>query len=103
MDWFLYNSDLHHERVNSNKYGTLLILPVPIPDKEKKLNQMFISTLLCGASKGFMKTFKAFIKPFEASQRRLKKINLIFISTQVSEMHGTLKVNFSKKACHEKF
>ena len=33
---------------------------------------MFISTLLCGASKGFMKAFKAFIKPFEASQRSVK-------------------------------
>ena len=30
---------------------------------------MFIFTLLCGASKDFMKAFKAFIKPFEASQR----------------------------------
>ena len=29
-------------------------------------------TLLCGDSKGFMKTFRAFIKPFEALQRSVK-------------------------------
>ena len=28
--------------------------------------------LLCGASKGFMKAVKAFIKPFEAPQRSMK-------------------------------
>ena len=49
-----------------------LTLPVPIPDKEKKLSSIFIFTLLCGASKGFMKAFKAFIKPFEAPQRSVK-------------------------------
>ena len=31
-----------------------------------------IFTLLCGVSKGFMKAFKAFIKPFEAPQRSVK-------------------------------
>ena len=30
---------------------------------------MFAFKLLCNASKGFMKTFKAFIKPFEAAQK----------------------------------
>ena len=33
---------------------------------------MFISTLLCGASKGFMKAFKAFVKSLEAPQRSVK-------------------------------
>ena len=33
---------------------------------------MFIFTLLCGASKGFIKAFKALIKPFEAPQRSVK-------------------------------
>ena len=46
----------------------LLIFNGPIPDKKKKLTKVFIFTLLFGASKGFMKAFKAFIKPFEASQ-----------------------------------
>ena len=44
-----------------------------------KLTQIFIFTLRCGASKGFMKTFKAFIKPFEAPQKSVKiKIQIIF-------------------------
>ena len=47
----------------------------------KKLIYIFIFTLLCGASKGFMKTFKVFIKPFEASQRSVKiKILLNFFT-----------------------
>ena len=33
---------------------------------------MFIFTLLCGATNGFMKALKAFIKPFEAPQRSVK-------------------------------
>ena len=35
--------------------AVLLILPVPIPDEERKLTYIFIFTLLCGAPKGFMK------------------------------------------------
>ena len=31
-----------------------------------RLTEIFIFTLLCGASKGFMKALKAFINPFEA-------------------------------------
>ena len=49
-----------------------------------------------------MKGLKAFIKPFEAPQRSAKiKLNLIFISIQLSQMRGTLRVicdeNDSKK------
>lgn len=33
----------------------------------------FLFTLLCGVSKGLMKTLRAFKKPFEASQRRVKR------------------------------
>ena len=41
-----------------------------------------------------MKALKAFIKPTEAPQRSVKlKFNLSFISIQLSEMQGTLKVN----------
>ena len=32
----------------------------------------FFFKLLCDASKGFMKAFKAFIKPFEALQKSAK-------------------------------
>ena len=33
-------------------------IPVPILDEEKKLTEVFIFTLLCGAWKGFMKALK---------------------------------------------
>ena len=42
----------------------------------RNLHCIFISTLLCGASNGFIKAFKAFIKPFEAPQRSMKIKNL---------------------------
>ena len=50
----------------------LLTLPAPIPNEQKKLPQIFIFTLLCGVSEGFMKAFKAFIKPFGAPERSFK-------------------------------
>ena len=53
-----------------------LTLPVPIPDEEKKLTQTFIFTLICGASKVFMKVLRAFIKPFEAPQKSVKIKNV---------------------------
>ena len=40
--------------------------------REKILIQIFIFTPLCDASKGFMRALKAFIKPFEVPQRRVK-------------------------------
>ena len=46
--------------------GYFLTLPVPIPDEEGKLTEIFTFKLLCGASEGFIKAFMAFIKPFEA-------------------------------------
>ena len=49
-----------------------LTLCTPIPDEERKLTKIFIFTLLCGPSKGFIKDFKAFIKPFEAPRRNAK-------------------------------
>ena len=67
-----------------------LTLLVPSPDEEKKLGEMFIFTLLCGASTSFTKTLKTFIKPFETPQKSVKiKISPIFFS---SEMHGTGRV-----------
>ena len=44
---------------------------------------MFIFTILCGASKGFMKTLKAFIKLSEAPERSVKikiSVNFFFLS-----------------------
>ena len=37
-----------------------------------KINLSFYFRLFCGALKGFMKTFKALIKPMEAPQRSVK-------------------------------
>ena len=47
---------------------------------------MFIFTLLCGALKGSMKAFKAFIKPFEAPQRavKIKILNTFFSSSGIA-------------------
>ena len=59
---------------------------------KQKLSSVFIFTLLCGASKRFMKALKAFIKPFEATQRSVKiKIELNFFS---SSGIGTGRVNY---------
>ena len=59
-----------------------LTLPVPCISEsciEINIKLIFIFTLLCGTSKGFMKALKALIKPFEEPQRNVKrKINLIF-------------------------
>ena len=44
--------------------------------KRKKVTYIFIIKLLCGASKAFMKAFKAFIKPFETPQGKGENKNL---------------------------
>ena len=49
-----------------------VILPVPMPGKEKELTEIFYFNTLCRTSKGFMKAFKALIKLFEAPQRSVK-------------------------------
>ena len=54
---------------------TKIILPTPFISEsciKIKINLNFIFTLLCGASKGFRKAFKAFIKPFEAPERSVQ-------------------------------
>ena len=49
------------------------------PGQSEKIKLNFYFHTLCGASKGFMKVLKAFIKPFEAPQRSVKiKIELNF-------------------------
>ena len=62
----------------------MLTLNVPIPDKKKKSTEILIFTLLCGVSKGFMNTLKAFIKPFEAPEGSVKikiQVNFYFNTT----------------------
>ena len=72
-----------------------LTLPVASQDEEKKLTQLFIFTLLCGASKGFMKGLKAYIKSFEAPQRSVKiQTYVIFCFNTISEIYGAGRVNW---------
>ena len=56
----LTSSNYHRVKYFLLKFRNVfyLTLPIPIPDDEKK--------------EGFMKAFKAFIKPFEAPQRSVK-------------------------------
>ena len=73
------------------------MLPVSIPDEEKKLTQIFIFTLLWGASKGFMKALKAFIKPFEATQRSVKiknSVNFYFNINFLNAKDGKINASF---------
>ena len=48
------------------------LFPSQSRTKRKELSEIFIFTLLCGVSKGFKKALKAFIKPFDTSQRSVK-------------------------------
>ena len=59
----------------------ILTLPAPLISESciKIIKLNFFFTLLCDASKSFMKALKTFIKPFEAPQRRVKiKIQVNF-------------------------
>ena len=95
----IYNEKPHYKSDQS------LAFPVRSRSKRKNSSEIFIFTLLCGASKGFMETFKVFIKPFEALQKSVKiKIKLIFVLIQLSEIRGAERnkikpsPRFSKKA-----
>ena len=69
--WFL-NESIGLKRVQVRSFSSVLTFPVPIPDEVRKLTQIFIFILPCGAWRGFKKAFKAFVKPFEAPQRTVK-------------------------------
>ena len=75
---------------SKSQLNCCLALLVLIPDEEKKLSWIFIFTLLCAVSKGFLKAFKAFKKPFEAPQRsvKIKKINFYFNTTFWNAQRG---------------
>ena len=53
----------------------------PAQREKIKLNFYFHTSLLCSASKGFMKAFKVFIKPFEAPQRSVEIKNQVTFNT----------------------
>ena len=78
---------------------TLLILPAPcISDNciKIKINLNFIFTLLFGASKGFMKDLKAFIKSFEAPQRSVQiKFSVKFFFLRQGIGTGRVKICLS--------
>ena len=59
-----------------------------------KINLTFLA-LLCGVSKGFMKAFKAFIKPSQAPQSAKIKFKLIFSLRQGLAGEGLSKTFFS--------
>ena len=60
---FTDDSSLYSIEDNFKEVKVMLTLPASILDEEKKLTKIFIFTLLCGASKGFMKAFTALLKP----------------------------------------
>ena len=59
----LINYNVRRSSINSSR---------PDPGRRDKINLNLFFTLLCGASKSFMKALKAFIKPCEAPQRSVK-------------------------------
>ena len=73
MKQFLRDLDDTFEPLHVGRKTCLIValtLPAPLPDKEKKLTYIFIFTLLCGASKGFMKAFKAFESFWNAQEEK---------------------------------
>ena len=76
---------------------TLNVLCISESCTEIKIKVKFYFFLLFSYSKGFMKAFKAFIKPFEAPQRSMKiKIYLIFFSSSRIRT-GRVKISNNNK------
>ena len=58
------------------RLGTALTPPAPCISESYikiRINWIFVFTLLCAASKGFLKAFRAFLKPSKAPQGSVKK------------------------------
>ena len=55
-----------------------MIVNTSRPNHGRKKKKLTNFTLLCGASKSFMKALKDFIKPFEAPQRSVKIKNSVY-------------------------
>ena len=71
------------------KTGFLLTLSVQILDEEKKLTEIFIFTLLCVASKGFMEARKAYEKLLNYQKYHEILQNFEILHTQ-SKLHGEI-------------
>ena len=68
-------------QIFNNKLLTLFVM---IPGEDRKLTEVFIFTLLCDASKGFMKALNAFITHCKVPQGSVKikmKVNFYFNKT----------------------
>ena len=65
------------EALGISMVNSLLTLPTQyISGSCIKIKLISISMLLCGASKGFIKSFKAFTKSSEAPQKKCENKNL---------------------------
>ena len=63
-----------HALIHINCHIFSFINPsAPDPGREKKINLNFYFHTLYGASRGFIKALKAFIKPLEALQGNVRK------------------------------
>ena len=82
---------------SSRNFASIIELPCPDPRQREKNNSNISFMKYCeilNISKGFTKALKAYIKPFQVSQRSVKP-NLISILKQLSEIHGAWRVKGS--------
>ena len=89
-------SDIRLCNANFVTHQFFLMLTLPAPCILESSSKIFIFTFLCGASKGFMKAFKAFIKPFETPQTsaKIKILVNFFSSSEIGA--GRVKVNVKR-------
>ena len=71
----------------------MLTLPVPISDKEKRIKVNFYFHASLWYLKRFYEGIKDLHKTFWGTTKKCENKNLIFVSIQLSEMHGTGRVN----------
>ena len=68
-----------------------------------KINFKFLfSRLFCVASKGFMKVFQAFVKRFEATQKRRENNNLSYVSLFARDRDGRVNRAVSNSISNSK-
>ena len=87
-----------HLNASVHEHKFLLAYPSRLnPRRREKINLNFYFHTSLWCLKRFYEGLKGLYKPFEAPQRSVKqKLKLIFISVQLSETHGTLRVSCRK-------
>ena len=87
-----------HLNASVHEHKFLLAYPSRLnPRRREKINLNFDFHTSLWCLKRFYEGLKGLYKPFEAPQRSVKqKLKLIFISVQLSETHGTLRVSCRK-------